>query len=172
MLERVFTDHERTVNRVCWNPNDSASFVSASQDGSMKLFDYRSRQGCVNTFLGKSQAVRDVSFSPSLNYTFAAAFDSGQIQIWDIRKGMERSINAHQGLVLGIDWHPTQPLLASCARDKSIKVWDSNFKCKNVISTMASVSKIVWRAGSHGRNQLGSFASLMDFKLHLWYLHF
>ena len=36
--ERVFSDHERTVNRVNWHPQESALFLSGSQDGAVKLF--------------------------------------------------------------------------------------------------------------------------------------
>lgn len=46
-------------------------------------------------------------------------------QLWDIRNPShsECDINAHQGLVLSVDWHlENQNLVASGSRDKKIKV--------------------------------------------------
>ena len=157
------------MNRINWHPSEMTTFISGSQDGTMKMFDYRVRQGCVATYLGKSQAVRDVQFNPISGHLLAAAFDSGIVQIWDTRKGsIEKSINAHQGLVLGIDWHPSGTTLASCSRDRAIKIWDvSTGKAKHTIQTIASVGRVAWR-GSGWNDQLASTAALLDFKLHLW----
>lgn len=218
--DRVYNDHERTVNRVAWHPTDGPIFLSGSQDGAVKMFDHRSKVGCVATFLGKSSTVpvRDVQFNPFASHTFAAAFDSGVVQLWDTRRinsaasppsalsassslssvaGPERSWVAHQGLVLGVDWHPAdRGLLATCSRDRSVKVWDlqaggdaplpqaypatpssmssqpQNMRPKTTIQTIASVGRVAWRTGGPSRRQqLASASALMDFKLHVWDIH-
>ena len=129
----------------------------------------RLRQSCIATYSGKSP-VRDVQFNPVNPNIFAAAFDSGSIQIWDVRKGViDKTINAHQGLVLGLDWHADGQLLASCSRDRSIKIWDrmDNYKIKNTIQGIASMAKVQWR-GPQWKDQVVSACALVDFKVHLW----
>jgi WD40 repeat protein len=238
LSDRIFSDHERTVNRVSWHPSAGNIFLSGSQDGTIKLFvrlhsvlhascsllslqhlslshgqDLRSQSGCVATFLGKSSTVpvRDVQFSPFHVHLFAAAFDSGVVQLWDTRRvgstgsgtpgasgsgGAERSWVAHQGLVLGVDWHPSdRGVLATCSRDRTVKVWDlgqagdadgpglvsvsqpgsSSSSSQGpppqrvAIQTIASVGRVQWRPGGPARRaQLASAAALMDSKLHVW----
>lgn len=75
------------------------------------------------TFEGKSESVRDVQFSPVNQHEFAAAFENGTVQKWDLRspKMYERKLNAHNGLALTVDWHPDGRYLASGGRDKVIK---------------------------------------------------
>jgi WD40 repeat protein len=202
--DRIFNDHERTVNRVSWHPTEAALVLSGSQDGTMKLFDCRGK-GCVASFLGKSSTVpvRDVQFSPFYTHNFVSAFDSGVVQLWDSRRassavsattqaastGPSRSWVAHQGLVLGLDWHPSdRNILATCSRDRAVKVWEmndmnavdespsvgaqQNWRPKATIQTIASVGRIAWRSGGPSRRQqIGSAAALMDTKLQIWDIH-
>ncbi len=37
-VERKITDHSRTVNKVCWHPQKVHNLLSASQDGTMRLW--------------------------------------------------------------------------------------------------------------------------------------
>ncbi len=129
LSERVINEHTRTVNRITWHPDHAYTLLSASQDGTMKLWDIRDPTNCKVTFDGKAEAVRDVQFSKFPNY-FAAAFDNGTIQIWDIRKhsAYERKIMGHQGPVFCIDWHPDdRNLFASGGRDRFIQVCTNSY---------------------------------------------
>lgn len=38
VAERKITDHSRTVNKVCWHPQKVHNLLSASQDGTMRLW--------------------------------------------------------------------------------------------------------------------------------------
>jgi WD40 repeat protein len=38
LTERKITDHSRTVNKVCWHPQKVHNLLSASQDGTMRLW--------------------------------------------------------------------------------------------------------------------------------------
>jgi WD40 repeat protein len=76
-LDRILTEHSRAVNRVSFHPSEGSLLLSASQDGSMKLWDLRSKSGLAKmTFQGRSEAVRDAQFSPC-SVEFAAAFENG-----------------------------------------------------------------------------------------------
>jgi WD40 repeat protein len=149
------------------------------------LQDIRDPNGSV-TFVGKSE-VRDVSFSPYYPNYFAGVFENGSIQLWDIRKNNQalQVIQAHHGLVLTLDWHPTNPnALATGGRDRSIKCWDLTAKAAAGpyarIQTIAGVGRVKWKPGpSHvpgtvtpvnHTSTLASCASLMDHKIHIWHV--
>jgi WD40 repeat protein len=77
------------------------------------------------TFVAKSTSVRDVQFNPFYSNYFAAAFENGTVQVWDIRNpaSCERKITAHEGLVMSVAWHPDErSTIASGGRDRLIKV--------------------------------------------------
>jgi WD repeat-containing protein 24 len=73
---------------------------------------------------GKAQSCRDVQFSPTAGHEFAAVFETGILQLWDLRAPAtpERRINAHNGFVLSVDYHPSGRFLATGGRDRQIKV--------------------------------------------------
>lgn len=84
-LERIITEHQRAVNRVAFHPTEPALLLSASQDGTMKIWDLRTNGKAKQTFNGKSESVRDVQFSPLATVKFASVFDNGSLQLWDMR---------------------------------------------------------------------------------------
>ncbi|NXS29251.1 WDR24 protein, partial [Pomatostomus ruficeps] len=119
--DQLFTEHKRTVNKVCFHPTEVYMLLSGSQDGYMKCFDLRKKDS-VSTFSGQSESVRDVQFSIRDYFTFAATFENGNVQLWDIRRPdrYERMFTAHNGPVFCCDWHPEDrhvsllPFLGDC----------------------------------------------------------
>jgi WD40 repeat protein len=73
-------EHGRQAHKVAFNPADGRLLLSASQDGTIKLWDLRERKSRL-TFVGRADAVRDVQFNPVNVIEFAAAFDNGTIQV-------------------------------------------------------------------------------------------
>lgn len=61
-----------------------------------------------SSLTGQSESVRDVQFSMKDYFTFAASFENGNVQLWDIRRPdrYERMFTAHTGPVFCCDWHP------------------------------------------------------------------
>ena len=51
--DQLFTEHKRTVNKVCFHPTELYMLLSGSQDGYMKCFDLRKKDS-VSTFSGMS----------------------------------------------------------------------------------------------------------------------
>jgi WD40 repeat protein len=84
-LDRTITEHLRSVHRICFHPSEHSLLISASQDGTIKIWDLRTKSKAQKTFDGKSESVRDVQFNPKSNYEFASVFDNGSLQTWDIR---------------------------------------------------------------------------------------
>lgn len=79
-------DFTRQVNKINWNYFDDSQVVCASQDGTVKTFDIRVPKESIGTFLGQSEACRDVQFSPFCSNVFASIYDNGSVQLWDARK--------------------------------------------------------------------------------------
>lgn len=132
-----------------------------------------------HTMQGRAESVRDIQFNPNSMSEFAAAFENGTVQRWDIRKPnmYERKINAHSGLTLTLDWHPDGQHIATGGRDKMIKIWDmfsETSKPISVIQTTAPVSKIAWKPISNKRNgniwgtEIASCSLVSDYKIYIW----
>ncbi|KAJ3278344.1 WD repeat-containing protein 24, partial [Borealophlyctis nickersoniae] len=137
----------------------------------MKLWDLRQRSIARHTFEGKAESVRDVQFSPTNQFEFAAAFENGNIQKWDIRNPIqhERKWSAHNGLALTVDWHADGRLVASGGRDRQIKIWDMKSDTRKplyAIQTMAPVARVNWRPGYE--TQIASCSLSADFRIHTW----
>jgi WD repeat-containing protein 24 len=160
------------VNRIAWNPYDPYSLLSGSQDGTMKMWDFREAEGKQPINFNAKCEVRDVQFSPFQSFLFAAGLENGAVQLWDARKNATpvNQINLHQGLVLTLMWHPSdRNLIASGGRDRVIQVWDTRHKAPSFnVQTISIVGKVTWRPTHHGTRALSRTASRYNFdKPHL-----
>lgn len=78
-LDRIYKEHQRAVNRICWHPTEANQLFSASQDGTVKLWDKRSKNAF--TYYPKSESIRDVQCSLFQKTKFAVAFENGLVQV-------------------------------------------------------------------------------------------
>ena len=175
-MDMVLNEHTRIVNKINFHPTINKCLVSGSQDGSMKLFDLRSPDPAVNRMMfSQAESVRDVQWNPHKEYTVAAVSENGQVQLWDIRKcdRAESRWSAHPDHIYTCEWHPeSKNILATAGRDKSIKVWDTNFSTnlqpseRHIIYALDVVSKIHWRP--QRSQQIASISLMSDFAIHVW----
>ncbi|KAI9032098.1 WD40-repeat-containing domain protein [Hyaloraphidium curvatum] len=172
-LDRVISEHTRAVNRVHFHPTDSFLLLSGSQDGTIKMWDLRTRNVARATIDPKSEGVRDVQFNPLGTWELAAAFENGSVQTWDLRRAanFDRRYNAHNGLALALDWHSNGRYLATGGRDKMIKVWDTSHEIRkpvNYIQTIASVARVAWKPGNSF--EIASCSLSSDFRVYVWHI--
>uniref|UniRef100_UPI00398EAD0D GATOR2 complex protein WDR24-like n=1 Tax=Pristiophorus japonicus TaxID=55135 RepID=UPI00398EAD0D len=169
--DQLFMEHKRTVNKVCFHPLELYILLSGSQDGSMKCFDLR-RKESVCTFSGQSESVRDVHFSVRDFFTFAATFENGNVQLWDMRRPdrCERMFTAHNGPVFSCDWHPDdRGCLVTGGRDKMVKVWDlTGYKARETycVQTIASVAHVLWRPDR--KHHIATCSMMVDHNIYVW----
>ena len=169
--EHVFTEHQRTVNKVTFHPMESNFLLSGSQDGTMKLFDTRTHEAAT-VFYSNSFSVRDVSFCPHGNgHLFAAGLENGSIQLWDVRRPdrYEKKLSAHTDHIFAVDWHPeSRYTLASAGRDKQIKVWNtSDLRCEHLVHSIGPVGRIKWRP-RYNYHIASCSSGVADFSVSVW----
>lgn len=124
-------DHLQQVHKVDFSPIEGESLLSASQDGTVRLWDLRNLQhnsmvcSSKTTYHGRSDSVRHAKWSPTDTWSFAFCTDSGYIQKWDIRNnsGPLMKFSAHYQTCNSIDWHPDGKHLVSAGKDQDVNVW-------------------------------------------------
>ncbi|KAI9229250.1 MAG: WD40-repeat-containing domain protein [Piptocephalis tieghemiana] len=194
LVEAVMQGHSRAGGALGSSSSSSSSFasspspttstsspspailLSASLDGTVKLWDLRDGKGksARLTMDGKSESVRDVQFSPISLHSFAAAYEDGSVQLWDLRKPRTffKKIAAHYKAALTLDWHGNGQMIATGGKDRMIKVWDVQEsvghapKASREIQTAQSVVRVRWRPGRE--DELASCALQSDFRIHVW----
>jgi WD40 repeat protein len=70
-------------------------------------------------------AVNDVAFSAD-SLTLAAVSDGtdADVRMWKLDTGQEATCAGHAAAVHGLAFSPTEPLLATCAEDGTVRLWE------------------------------------------------
>ncbi|KAF9889276.1 hypothetical protein FE257_007589 [Aspergillus nanangensis] len=131
-LIQTFEGHLAGISTISWSP-DGATIASGSDDKTIRLWNVQtgltsiSIQGKAHPipFVGHHNYVYQIAFSPKGNMLVSGSYDEA-VFLWDVRSAsVMRSLPAHSDPVGGIDvvWDGT--LIASCATDGLIRIWDT-----------------------------------------------
>lgn len=110
-----------------WNPHHDAILATVSDDATMSIFDYRARQTQQQTPLGYTPSA--FAWNKSNPYLAAIGFESGAIELWDIRQNsyVLGKWQNHEGAVSAIDWNLHHPaVLSSGSDDCTVCIWDAS----------------------------------------------
>ncbi|KAF2425771.1 hypothetical protein EJ08DRAFT_651934 [Tothia fuscella] len=151
-------EHQRQVHRIAFNPHHGPLLLSGSQDTTVRLWDLRDMRSDVMScssrrqYMGQSQGVRDIRWSPTDGFEFASGTDGGVVFVWDSRnaKSSKIKINAHQKECTAVDWHPDGKHLLSAGKDNNLMVWDISSgerrrKAKWTLRTPYPIANARWR---------------------------
>jgi len=81
-LENYF-GHSGPVYKLRWSPFDANTFLSASADWSVKMWN-QERPNAVFTFQSTTDYVADICWSPTNATVFASVTGDGLVEVWDV----------------------------------------------------------------------------------------
>lgn len=138
---RPFVGHASSVEDIQWSPNERNVFASASSDGTVKVWDVRSKSH--KPALSVTVSTTDVnvmSWSHQTAHLLATGAEDGQWAVWDLRQWKPTAPNDNQSLsalkpvasfsfhkeqITSIEWHPTDDsIVAVAAGDNTLTLWD------------------------------------------------
>jgi WD40 repeat protein/predicted MPP superfamily phosphohydrolase len=121
-LLRTLAGHAENVWAVAVTP-DGAHTVSASQDGTLKLWDL-DRGTEIRTLSGHAGWVRDVAVT-SDGARVVSASEDRTLKLWDLDQGAEiRTLTGHDNVVLTVAVTPDGQRAISGSHDKTLRLWD------------------------------------------------
>ncbi|RMJ24014.1 ribosome assembly protein [Aspergillus sp. HF37] len=136
---RPFTGHTSSVEELQWSPNERNVFASASSDGSVKVWDVRSksRKPAVDVKVSNTD-VNVMSWSKQTFHLLATGADDGQWAVWDLRHWKPSSstpssqinpspvaaFDFHQEPITSIEWHPSDDSVVAVGSADTVTLWD------------------------------------------------
>ena len=146
--------HSDGVQAIVFTP-DGKSFVSGSNDGTMKFWDSATRS--LQRTLIHGEPVFHQAFSPD-GKQLASAGVNGDIKLWDVATGKETTvIKAHTAPVYTVAYSSGGNWLASAGGDRAVRLWDP--KTGKEIMTMMPFTDQVWNLAFSPNGKLLAAAS-------------
>ncbi|KAJ4351851.1 SEA (Seh1-associated) complex subunit [Didymosphaeria variabile] len=181
-------EHTRQVHKLAFNPHQGHLLLSASHDGTVRLWDLRDTRKEIMTcrsrdqYAGLNGAIYDIQWSPTDAVEFAFGTDNGTIMRWDYSNNRvaKQKITAHeQKPCTAIDWHPDGKHLLSAGLDRTVKVWDFSIGVRRqkptlTLHTPYPVHNARWRPpnwseeGAYQCTQLATAYDRDHSTIHLW----
>ncbi|CAG8980684.1 hypothetical protein HYALB_00007176 [Hymenoscyphus albidus] len=136
---RPLLGHTGSVEELQWSPQEKNVFASASSDGTIKVWDVRSKSRTAAISVQVSNTdVNVMSWSRQTTHLLASGADDGEWAVWDLRQWKPSSpstvspkptpvasFNFHKEQITSIEWHPTDDsIVAVAAGDDTLTLWD------------------------------------------------
>jgi len=131
---RAFQGHTNSVEDIQWSPQEASVFASASSDGTVRVWDVRSKsRKPAITVQVSSTDVNVLSWSKLTTHLLATGADDGVWGVWDLRQwkgGADKpspiaSFAYHKDQITSVEWHPTDDsMVAVAAGDHKVTLWD------------------------------------------------
>ncbi len=144
---RAFTGHTGSVEELQWSPSEASVFASASSDGTVRVWDVRSKsRRAALTITVSSTDVNVMSWSRQTAHLLATGAEDGVWGVWDLRQWKAgaagvvaggaaaaarqkatpiASFDYHKEQITSVEWHPTDDsIVAVAAGDNTVTLWD------------------------------------------------
>ena len=133
---RALPGHTRAVQCLAFHPQGSM-LASCSSDNTIRLWDLNA-WGESRRFTPQHRmhfgGLRNIAFDPSGKYLAGLMTYGASIYIWNVETGKPvKKLVGHTGVGYGIAYHPFRALLASCAGDGTVRVWNPMRRQANFI---------------------------------------
>mmetsp|Transcript_9547 Transcript_9547/g.16736 ORF Transcript_9547/g.16736 Transcript_9547/m.16736 type:complete len:346 (-) Transcript_9547:164-1201(-) len=113
----------------CWSEQNENQLASASGDGSIKLWDVKSRDNFpIQHFKEHQQEAASVDWNLVHKSTLASSSWDGTVKIWNpMIPNSVATFHEHSGSVYNARWSPRNPnTLVTCSADSTVKIFDVN----------------------------------------------
>ena len=122
-LENYF-GHSGPVYKLRWSPFDANTFLSASADWSVKLWN-QERPNSVFTFQSTTDYVADICWSPTNATVFASVTGDGLVEVWDVSAN---TLDPLKSVATGkprscVAFAKTSPILVTGDNDGTVDVY-------------------------------------------------
>lgn len=130
---RAFQGHASSVEELQWSPSEQSVFASASSDGTIRVWDVRSKsRNPAITVQVSDYDVNVMSWSRQTSHLLASGADDGTWGVWDLRQWKANtkpqplaSFSFHKEQITSVEWHPTDDsIMAVAAGDSTVSLWD------------------------------------------------
>jgi len=119
-----FTGHKKGVQAIRWFPDTGHLLLSASYDGTVKIWDVHNSRSVRRTYTGHSEGVRDVNFTNDGRHFITASFDR-YMRYWDTETGQCVSTFCNRKVPYQVKFHPIeQDQFLMASSDNRIWQWD------------------------------------------------
>lgn len=123
---RTFEGHSHYVMQVAFNPKDPDTFVSASLDGTLKIWSLDSSAPKF-TLDGHLKGVNCVDYfiSNDKEYILSGS-DDYTAKVWDYHsRSCVQTLEGHGNNVTAVCAHPELPITITASEDSTVKIWDA-----------------------------------------------
>jgi COMPASS component SWD3 len=130
-LRTLVHEDNAPVTDVRFSPN--GRYVLAwTLDSCIRLWNYVEGKGrCVKTYQGHANNKFSIGGAFGVYGTrecpwafVASGSEDGSVVLWDVgSKNVLQRLEGHEGVVLGVDAHPTERVLVSAGVDRTVRVW-------------------------------------------------
>jgi peroxin-7 len=127
-LRRAFETQDGLFD-CCWNEMNENQLVSASGDGSLKLWDCLSRDGFpIRNFHEHQQEAASVCWNLVAKNSFLSASWDSTVKLWNpLAPQSVRTFAEHVGSCYNARWAPrSATLFMTCSADATVKLFDVN----------------------------------------------
>ena len=120
----IIKGHDGWVEHASFS-SDGKLIVSASTDGSIRIWDVATGKQIGNPMTGHDAWVNYASFSPDGTFIVSASNDC-TIRIWDVETGKQIGdpLTGHTNQVRAASFSPDGKYIVSASDDKTIRIWD------------------------------------------------
>jgi len=126
-LIHTWTGHTKGVTAIRFFPNYGHLLLSASMDSKVKIWDVYNDRKCLRTYMGHTNAVRDICFTNDGRHFLSCGYDR-YVKKWDTETGQCVGAYTTKKIPYCCKFHPNpdkQHTFISGCSDKTIRQWDT-----------------------------------------------